>query len=382
MFAFTSWTIAMPKYIHELSDWPGFFWGRTEITALLIPVRHHQGVLMGKAESIGFQLRRDALAETLSQDVLKTSEIEGELLDAEQVRSSVGRRLGLDRAALPLDRRVEGIVDVVLDATQRYNKALTESRLFDWHTRMLAAERGGLSKVVVGAWRTGPMQVVSGPLGSEYVHFEAPGADLVPLEMERFLHWFNKAHADDEVLVSAIAHLWFVTIHPFDDGNGRIARAIADLALARSEGMPQRFYSMSAQIRRERTGYYDILQQTQQGTLDITEWLRWYLECLDRAISSAELEIEAALAKHQFWTALVDTPLNDRQRQMLNRLVDGFVGKLTTSKWAALAKTSQDTALRDISDLLERGILVREASGGRSTSYVLAAFGNSSNLDR
>lgn len=364
----------MARYIHELSGWPEFSWDQERVGALLLPVRHHQGVLLGKAGSIGFQLQREAFSETLTQDVLKTSEIEGERLDAEQVRSSVGRRLGLDRAMFPVDRRIEGIVDVVFDATQHYDQPLTAERLFDWHQRMLANERG-LARLKIGQWRAGPMQVVSGPLGREYVHFEAPGAELVPAEMDHFLRWFKAQQALDAVLVSAIAHLWFVTIHPFDDGNGRIARAIADLALARSERMPQRFYSMSAQIQRERSSYYDILQQTQQGDLDITAWLVWYLECLDRAITLAEDEIESALAKHRFWTTLAHVPFNDRQRQMLNRLVDGFTGKLTTSKWATLTKTSQDTALRDITDLLERGILVREGSGGRSTSYVLAEAG-------
>jgi Fic family protein len=349
--------------------------------ALLPPVRHHQGVLLGKAESIGFELQREAFSETLTLDVLKTSEIEGERLDDEQVRSSVGRRLGLAHAVLPVDRRVEGIVDVVLDATERFDQPLTEQRLFDWHRRILEHERG-LPRIRVGTWRTGPMQVVSGALGREYVHFEAPDANRVPEEMDRFLRWFNASSSTDAVIHSAIAHLWFVTIHPFDDGNGRIARAIADLALARSEGIPRRFYSMSAQIQRERSRYYDVLQWTQQGDLDITNWLTWYLECLDRAIGAAENEIEAAVAKHRFWSSLASGPLNDRQRQMLNRLLDGFTGKLTTSKWAAIAKTSHDTALRDITDLLERGVLIRQASGGRSTNYVLAEVENASSGDR
>lgn len=370
----------MAQYIHELSEWPRFSWAQEQVTALLGSVRHHQGVLLGKAEAIGFQLQREAFSETMTQDVLKTSEIEGERFDGEQVRSSVGRRLGLDYATLPIDRRVDGIVDVVLDATQHYDQPLTEQRLFDWHRRMLEHERS-LSRIRIGTWRTGPMQVVLGAFGREYVHFEAPSAARVPIEVDRFLDWFNTPWTSDAVIVSAIAHFWFVTIHPFDDGNGRIGRAIADLALARSEGMPQRFYSMSAQIQRERSRYYDILQRTQQGNLDITDWLVWYLECLDRALSVAENEIESALSKHRFWQSLAHVPVNDRQRHMLNRLVDGFTGKLTTSKWAKITKTSQDTALRDITDLLESGILAREPHGGRSTSYVLAEIGDNSALD-
>jgi Fic family protein len=313
--------------------------------------------------------------ETLTTDVIQTSEIEGERLDVEQVRSSIARRLGMDTGALaPTDRSVEGIVEMMLDATGRYENPLTAERLFSWHAALFPTGRSGMRKIRVGAWRddaTGPMQVVSGPVGQERVHFEAPGAARLEEEMERFLHWFDEESALDLVVKAAVAHLWFVTIHPFDDGNGRIARAVADMVLARSEKSPQRFYSMSAQIRVERSAYYDILERTQRGPMDITPWMDWFLACLGRAIGGAQDLLNGVLTKAAFWKRFQHLAANDRQRHVLNRLLDGFEGKLTTSKYAKLAKCSPDTALRDISALMEAGMLSRDAAGGRSTSYSL-----------
>jgi Fic family protein len=363
-------------YIHELHDWPRFDWNRERLAEPLAAVRHRQGRLIGHMEALGFNLRQEAVLQTLTADVLKSSEIEGEKLDAEQVRSSIARRLGMDIGALKLaDRNVEGIVEMMLDATRHYDQPLTAERLFSWHASLFPTGRSGMSKIRVGAWRddsTGPMEVVSGPVGKEHVHFEAPAAARLDREMKAFLDWFNKPPDIDEVLKAGLAHLWFVTIHPFDDGNGRIARAIADRVLARSENSPQRFYSMSAEIRQERAAYYDILEQTQKGTLDITPWMEWFLGCLGRAIDGAQTILSAVLAKARFWERIHGTSLNERQRLVLNRLLDGFEGKITTSKYAKLAKCSQDTALRDILPLVERGILVRNPEGGRSTSYSLA----------
>jgi len=363
-------------YIHELQDWPRFTWNREKLAEPLADIRHRQGRLIGHMEALGFNLRQEAVLQTLTADVLKSSEIEGEKLDAEQVRSSIARRLGMDIGALkPADRNVEGVVEMMLDATRQYDKALTAERLFDWHASLFPTGRSGMTKIRAGAWRddsTGPMEVVSGPIGKEHVHFVAPPARRIDGEMQAFLDWFNPSADIDPVLKSGLAHLWFVTIHPFDDGNGRIARAIADMALARSEKSPQRFYSMSAQIRQERGDYYDILEQTQKGTLDITRWMEWFLGCLGRAIDGAQTTLAAVLAKARFWERIHDVPLNERQRLVLNRLFDGFEGKLTTSKYAKLAKCSQDTALRDILPLVESGILVRNPEGGRSTSYTLA----------
>jgi Fic family protein len=363
-------------YIHELSEWPRFQWNRERLAELLASVRHRQGRLIGHMEALGFNLRQEAVLQTLTADVLKSSEIEGEKLDVEQVRSSLARRLGMDIGALkPVDRHVEGVVEVTLDATRHYEQPLTDERLFGWHAAMFPTGRSGMSKIKVGVWRddrTGPMEVVSGPVGKEHVHFQAvPGARL-KREMAKFIEWFNQPADIDEVLKAGLAHLWFVTIHPFDDGNGRIARAVADMALARSENSPQRFYSMSAQIRQERSDYYGRLEATQKGTMDITRWMEWFLGCLGRAIDGAQTTLAAVLAKARFWERIQGVPLNDRQRHVLNRLLDGFVGKLTTSKYAKLVKCSPDTALRDILPLVERGILVRNPEGGRSTSYALA----------
>lgn len=369
----------MATYIHQLDAWPRFRWQDEGLSARLAAVRHRQGRLSGRMEALGFPAKTEAVLQTLTEDVLKSSEIEGETLDRDQVRSSIARRLGLDIGALtPVDRNVEGVVEMMLDATQRYDQPLTPERLFGWHAALFPTGRSGLAKITVGAWRRdegGAMQVVSGPVGRERVHYEAPAAARLEADMSTFLAWFNAPPQVDPVLKAAIAHLWFVTIHPFEDGNGRIARAIADMALARSEGSPQRFYSMSAQIRVERQAYYARLEATQKGDLAIDDWLAWFLDCLDRAIGGAERALGAVLDKARFWDRHAGGRFNDRQRAMLNRLLDGFEGKLTSSKWAAIVKTSQDTAARDIEDLRQRGILVRNPGGGRSTSYALAPWG-------
>lgn len=363
-------------YVHERTDWPRFRWNRERISALLVHVRHEQGRLIGRMEGLGFQLRSEAILHSLTEEVLKSSEIEGEKLDRDQVRSSIARHLGIGIGGLtPADRNVEGVVEMMLNATQRYDRPLTASRLFDWHAALFPTGRSGMAKIRVGAWRndkTGPMQVISGPIGKEHIHYEAPPARRLRDEMRRFLDWFEKDHSTDLVLKAAIAHLWFVTLHPFDDGNGRIARAIADMVLARSERSPQRFYSMSAQIRQERRAYYEILEATQKGDLDITDWLEWFLACLGRAFDRAATILATVLDKARFWERFAAVALNDRQRTIVNRLLNGFEGKLTSSKWATLARCSQDTALRDIEDLMEKGVLVRDAAGGRSTSYSLA----------
>jgi Fic family protein len=366
-------------YIHERGDWPEFRWDQEGLSATLAALRHRQGRLIGRMEGLGFRLREEAVLDTLTQDVLKSSEIEGEILDREQVRSSIARRLGLDIGALtPTDRDVEGVVEMMLDATQRYAEPLTEARLFAWHASLFSTGRSGLHTIRTGAWRndrTGPMQVVSGPIGRERVHFEAPAAKRLPREMKAFLEWFNRPPETDPVFKAALAHLWFVTVHPFDDGNGRMARTIADTGLARSEASPKRFYSMSAQIRLERDAYYKILERTQKGRMDVTPWMHWFLGCLDRAFDGAEATLANVLRKARFWGGRAGEAFNDRQRKIINRLLDGFEGKLTSSKWATLGKCSQDTASRDINDLLKRGILTKNAAGGRSTSYSLAEPG-------
>jgi Fic family protein len=362
-------------YIHELEDWPRLHWSAEKIAELLASVRHRQGRLIGRMEALGFKLRREAVLQTLTADVLKSSEIEGEKLDAEQVRSSIARRLGMDIGALKAaDPHVEGVVEMMLDATRHYDQPLTSERLCAWHTSLFPTGRSGMTTIKAGAWRddgTGPMQVVSGPVGRERVHYEAPKADRLAPEINSFLDWFERGDPIDAVLKAALAHLWFVTIHPFDDGNGRVARAVADMALARSEHSPQRFYSMSAQIRKERNDYYDILERTQKATLDVTLWMEWFLGCLGRAIDGAQVTLSTVLDKARFWERIKDVQLSDRQRLVINRLLDGFEGKVTTSKYAALAKCSQDTAHRDILALVHYGVFVRNPEGGRSTSYSL-----------
>ena len=326
-------------------------------------------------EALGFKLREEAVLQTLTQDVLKTSEIEGEQLDAIQVRSSLARRLGIYIGALPpADRNVEGIVEVMLDATRNYDISLTAERLFGWYAALFPTGRSGMTRIRVGDWRddgTGPMQVVSRPYGRERVHCTAPPAAMVPAEMEAFLAWLNAPFSSDPVIKAALAHLWFVTIHPFEDGNGRIARAIADLTLARSEGSSQRFYSMSAQIRTERDAHYDQLERTQKGETDVTDWVPWFLACLDRAIRGADSVLAAVIANSQFWERAAQLPLNERQIKILNRLLDGFEGNMTTSKWATIGKCSQDSASRDIAALIELGLMRKGEGGGRSTDYKL-----------
>lgn len=365
----------MATYIYQLKDWPRFTWDNDRVLPLLSQLRHKQGRIRGSLEFLGFSQRNETTLQTLTLDVLKSSEIEGEVLNPDQVRSSIARRLGIDIGGLtPADRHVEGVVEMMLDATQHYKQPVNKKRLSAWHASLFPTGASGLHKIVVGNWRDnekGPMQVVSGPMGREKVHFEAPGAEVLEREMEMFLDWFNHNSSLDPVLKSAIAHLWFVTIHPFDDGNGRIARAIADLQLARADEDKQRFYSMSAQIRAERKTYYEILEKTQKGALDITAWLEWFFHCLDRALDSTDAVLKRVLDKTKFWDKHNQTSINERQRLLINKLFDGFDGKLTSSKWAKIAKCSQDTALRDINALVKSGILEKEPGGGRSTSYVL-----------
>lgn len=366
----------MATFIHELDGWPDLRWKHGRVAAPLATARLEQGRLIGQLEALGFKVRDDAVLRAITDEVVKSSEIEGERLDADQVRSSVARRLGLEVAGLTRgDRYVDGIVEMMLDATQQHDKPLTEERLFGWHAALFPTGRSGMQRVKTGGWRedrSGPMEVVSGPVGRERVHFVAPPAKRLKSEMRRFLDWFNADEETEPVLKAAQAHLWFVTVHPFDDGNGRIARAITELALARSERSPQRFYSLSAQIREERADYYRVLEQTQRGSLDVTPWVVWFLECLTRAVQSAECDLAGVLAKARFWERLRDVSLNERQRLMLNRLLEGFEGKLTSSKWATMTKTSQDSALRDIQQLVDLGVLEKDTAGGRSTSYSLA----------
>ncbi len=364
------------KYIHNLKKWPEFRWNHKQLEELLANVCYRQGRLIGRMDALGFKLRAEAVLQTLTEDVLKSSEIEGEHLERQQVRSSLARRLGMDVGGLiKSDRNVDGVVEMMLDATQNYDSPLSADRLYGWHCALFPAGRSGIHKIRVGAWRDdheGPMQVISGPIGKTKVHFQAPPAKRLNLEMQKFLKWFNGTKKMEPVLKAGLAHLWFVTIHPFDDGNGRIARAIADMALARSEKSPQRFYSMSAQICSEKNAYYKHLEATQKGDLDITEWLEWFLKCLNNAFQGAETILSNVLKKARFWETHSEEPFNDRQRKVLNRILDGFGGKLTSSKWASIAKCSQDSASRDIDDLVKRKILIKNPSGGRSTSYSLA----------
>lgn len=357
-------------YIYQHLDWPTFRWDAEQILPLLSEVRNKQGRLIGKMSLVGFDLKKVANLEVLTLDVIKSSEIEGEHLHPEQVRSSIARRLGLEIAGMvPADRDVEGVVQMMLDATINYNEPLTHDRLYSWHASLFPGGYSGMHRIEIGKYRTGPMQVVSGPMGKEKVHYEAPPADRVPAEMKYFLSWFNTNYSDDPVIKSAIAHLWFVSIHPFDDGNGRIARAIADMQLARADEQPYRFYSMSTQIRKNRKAYYDILEKTQKGKLTVTAWIIWYLKRLQEAIENSEEILHKILFKHRFLQKLPDQNLNERQRKIIHRLLDGFEGKLTTSKYAKICKCSQDTALRDIQAMLEQGILIKLPGGGRSTGY-------------
>jgi Fic family protein len=367
--------IAAIMYIHQVKGWPALTWDNTTLLPLLADIRHKQGRLLGRMEGLGFRFRSEVQLSTLTEDVIKSSAIEGERLDADQVRSSIARRLGLEYAGTAVPSRdVEGIVEMMLDATQRFSKPLTKERLFGWHAALFPTGYSGLYKITVAEWRKpegDPMQVVSGPIGREKVHFEAPAARKLEKEMAAFLTWFEKTSVDP-VLKSGIAHLWFVTIHPFADGNGRIGRAIADLALARSDGTAERFYSMSAQIEAERKEYYNQLEAVQRTGLEVTPWLTWFLECLRRAIEHAEGGLQTVLKKTRMWERINPESMNERQRKVINRLFDDFEGNLTSSKYAKLAKCSSDTALRDIKELLDRGVLKQDAAGGRSTNYRLA----------
>lgn len=365
----------MTTFIHQKENWPNFVWENDQIVNLLSETRNLQGRVIGKMESLGFDLRNEALLETLTLDVLKSSEIEGEYLNPDQVRSSIARRLGMEIAgSIESDRNVDGVVEMMLDATQNCYNPLTIERLFDWHAALFPTGRSGMFKITVGDWRidtTGPMQVVSGALGKEKVHFQAPDSILVETEIKKFLDWFNNNLKIDLVIKAAIAHLWFVTIHPFEDGNGRITRALTDMLLAQSDKSNQRFYSMSAQIRLERKGYYEALEKTQKGNLDITEWIKWFLNCLINALKSTDSVLIRVLFKADFWTKHSNTILNERQMKLLNKILDGFDGNVTSSKWAKMAKCSKDIAIRDINDLIDKNILQKDPAGGRSTNYKL-----------
>lgn len=361
-------------YIYQNKKWPAFEWNQQKILEILSKVKLAQGLLLGKMNALGFNLKEEAVLNVLTQDVLKSSEIEGEILDKEQVRSSIARRLGVDiGGGVAIERNVEGVVEMMLDATQHYDKPLTIDRLLGWQASLFPTGYSGLHKINAGQFRddkNGPMQVVSGPIGKEKVHFQAPDAPDLECEVNIFMEWLNNNNELDGIIKAGIAHLWFVTLHPFEDGNGRIARAITDMLLARAENTSQRFYSMSAQIRKERNQYYDILEKTQKGSLDITDWLLWYLECLLRAIENTKETLKSVLDKALFWQEHSEKSFNDRQKKVINKLFDGFEGNLTSSKWAKLTKSSQDSANRDIADLVEKGILIKSGAG-RSTHYIL-----------
>jgi Fic family protein len=366
-----------PRYIWQMPDWPHFTFDAAALAEPLAQVHRAQGVLAGRMAELGLAQRDQATLQVLTQEVITTSAIEGERLDLDAVRSSVARRLGLDIGALaPSDRHVDGVVDVVLDATRNFDQALTPERLFGWHAALFPTGYSGRTRITVAAWRldaAGPMQVVSGAVGREKVHFQAPPAATLPEQTQAFFDWFETALVGDALIKAGLAHLWLVTLHPFDDGNGRLSRAVGDMALARAEGTSQRFYSFSAQIQRERKGYYDHLEGTQKGPLDVTPWLAWFLGCLLRAVQGADATLAGVLDKAQFWQRWAGTPMNERQTLVLNRVLDGMEGKLSNAKWAAIGKCSADTALRDINDLLARGVLRRLEGGGRSTGYALVA---------
>ncbi|KAB7549723.1 Fic family protein [Verminephrobacter eiseniae] len=369
-------TYGEKRYIWQADDWPHWRYDLSALMSPLTEVSRAQGLLLGRLADVGLALRDQASLAALTEDVVKTSEIEGEVLNVESVRSSIARRLGVDIGAVaPVDRNVEGVVEMVLDATSHAAAPLTAERLWGWHAALFPTGYSGMDRIAVGQWREdadGPMQVVSGPVGRRKVHFQAPPAEALPVETEKFLSWANEDIGEPALVKAGLAHLWLVTLHPFDDGNGRIARAVGDLFLARADGSPQRFYSLSAQIQREREDYYDVLERIQKGPLDVTDWLSWFLGTLVRAVASAQTTLDAVLVKVRFWQRWAGTPLNERQVKLLNRLLDGFEGKLSSSQWAAIAQCSPDTALRDITQLLELGVLKKSPGGGRSTGYELA----------
>jgi len=366
-------------YIHEHPHWPNFTWDKEKVQGLLIEVSHRQGRLIGRMENLGFKLQKEALLETMTLEIIKSNEIEGEILNNSEVRSSIARRLGIEIAGLvPSDRNVDGLVDVMLDATQNFNKPLSDLRLYRWHNALFPKGYGSDRKIVVGRWRNNtkddPMQVVSGPIGREKIHFRAPDPSLLKVEMKRFLKWHNQHEDINQILKAGIAHLWFITVHPFDDGNGRLARTITEMLLCRADGISSRFYSMSSQIRLERKQYYEILEKTQKGELEITSWLVWFIDCLNRAIKSSEENLKRTIYKSKYWEKCKDHSLNDRQRRIINKMLDGFEGKLSSSKWAKINKCSQDTALRDVQDLIAKGLMEKQPGGSRNTSYELVAL--------
>ena len=374
-------------WIYEHQNWPNYTWDAERLSQKLSDTRHRQGRLLGKMESIGFELRNEATLNTLTSDVIKSSAIEGEILDPKEVRSSIALRLGINIAGLvPTSRNVEGIVEMMLDATQRFSKPLTKERLFDWHAALFPTGRSGMHPIIVGNWRTidtGPMQVISGPIGREKIHFEAPRADKLEKEMSKFLDWFENHNDIDPVLKAGIAHFWFVTIHPFEDGNGRIARAIADMALARADRIADRFYSLSTQIEFERKDYYNQLEKQQRSTPEISGWLEWFLSCLGRALSRADKTLSNVLFKADLWKKIANYSINNREKLIINQMLeDGFEGYINTSKYARLAKCSNDTALRDIQNLKSLGIFIQNSAGGRSTSYRLSDLNFKSNIDK
>ncbi len=362
-------------YIHELENWSNFTWRLDQLILPLSEVHILQGRILGKMEALGFQLQNEAVLETLTLDVLKTSEIEGEILSAEQVRSSIARQLGMEIAgSVPSDRHVDGVVQMMLDATQNFSDKLTSERLFNWHAALFPSGQSGMYPITVGNWRTdkkGPMQVVSGAFGKEKIHFQAPDSSKITAEMALFLDWLNTNESLDSVIKAGVAHLWLLTIHPFDDGNGRIARAVTDLLMARSDASAQRFYSLSAQIRLDRNAYYAILEKTQKGNLDLTDWLQWFLKTLIKALKSTDQVLKRVLSKADFWQKNNSFLLNERQKKMLNKLLDGFDGHLTSDKWAKITHCSKDTAIRDLNDLIKKNILKKDDAGGRSTRYLL-----------
>lgn len=362
-------------YIHQSKDWPNFTWDNDILLPIVSKVRDLQGRLIGRMEGMGFDLREEAALATLTKDIVKSSEIEGKFLNPEEVRSSVARRLGMEISGLPeASREVEGIVDLMLDATQKYKDPLTKDRLCGWHAALFPTGRSGMHKITVGVWRgneNGPMQVISGPMGREKVHYTAPEAPRIEEEMNQFMGWFNTDKTTEPVVKSAIAHLWFVSIHPFDDGNGRIARAIADTQLARADKTKQRFYSMSAQIMKSKKGYYDVLESTQKGSMEVSQWIVWYLDRLTEALEVTDKTLSKVLVKAKFWELHKTTQFNERQIVMINRLQGDFVGKLHSSKWAKMTKVHRDTARRDIQDLIKKGVLSDSGEGGRSTNYIL-----------
>jgi Fic family protein len=362
----------MAKYIHQSIKWPSFTWDEQVFYKQLGELRQLQGKLLGKVELLGFELKDEANLETLIIDVVKTSEIEGEVLQPEFVRSSIAKRLGLaDNGIAHSERNIDGIVDLMIDATQQNDKSISEDRLFGWHAALFPTGRSGMYKIEVGQWRSGDLQVDSGAMGRERVHFEAPKAEKLPEEMHQFINWFNSNNSLDSILKAAIAHLWFITIHPFDDGNGRIARALTDMQLSVADGINQRFYSMSSQINKQKKSYYAVLESTQKGELNVTDWILWFIDCLKNAILDSQTIIDRVVYKHQFWAVNAHLIYNARQQFMLNKLLDGFQGNLTSSKWAKMTKCSPDTALRDITDLISKDILEKASASGRSTHYVL-----------